>query len=172
MNVLPKYILLKKINQFLKLIKLFMNIYLKKHLFKIRRSKSLIFLLNLIFLIHIYKKSFILLSLYKITLMATIFFKKFSVKYKQHFKVNFPKCSEQNMCSQRVSDFMSREFREQKIIKNRHAKVVAYPQNDVRELALIMKDIRIDYVPVVSSPWNKKQIGVLELNKIKVFLND
>lgn len=76
------------------------------------------------------------------------------------------------MNSQRVSEFMSREIREQKIKKSNYASIVAYPQNDVREIAKIMTDIRIEYLPVLFSPWNKKLVGFIELNKIRVFLND
>lgn len=76
------------------------------------------------------------------------------------------------MSSQRVSEFMSRGIRERKIAKNEFASIVAYPQNDVRELAKIMEDIRIDCLPVLFSPWNKKLVGFIEFNKIRVFLND
>lgn len=76
------------------------------------------------------------------------------------------------MNSQRVSEFMSRGLHEQKIAKNSYASIVAYPQNDVREIAKIMNDIRVDYLPVLFSPWNKKLVGFIELNKISVFLND
>lgn len=76
------------------------------------------------------------------------------------------------MSSQSVREFMSRGFREQKFLKPNYQSVVAYPQNNVRELAKIMNDIRMESLPVLSSPWNKKIVGVIELNKIKVFLND
>jgi len=76
------------------------------------------------------------------------------------------------MNSQRVSEFMSRGFDEQKIEKTKYASIVAYPQNDVREIAKIMNDIRIEYLPVLFSPWNRKLVGFIELNKISVFLND
>jgi len=76
------------------------------------------------------------------------------------------------MNSQRVSEFMSREFREQKITKKHYASIVAYPQNNVREIAKIMNDIRIEYLPVLFSPWNKKQVGFIELNKIRFLLNE
>lgn len=76
------------------------------------------------------------------------------------------------MSSQRVSEFMSRKIHEQKITKKGFSNIVAYPQNDVRELARIMTDIRIECLPVLSSPWNKKLVGFIELNKIRVFLND
>ena len=74
--------------------------------------------------------------------------------------------------SQRVSEFMSREIREQKTTKKNYASVVAYPQNDIREIAKIMTDIKIEYLPVLFSPWNKKLVGFIELNKIRVFLNE
>lgn len=76
------------------------------------------------------------------------------------------------MNSQRVSEFMSHELREQKITTNKFVNIVAYPQNDVRELARIMTDIKIECLPVFSSPWNKTIVGFIELNKIRVFLND
>lgn len=76
------------------------------------------------------------------------------------------------MSSQNVSEFMSRKICEQKIFKDKFSTIVAYPQNDARELARIMTDIRIDCMPVLSSPWNRKLIGFIELNKIRVFLND
>ncbi|MFA7658867.1 MAG: hypothetical protein WCY19_05490 [Candidatus Gastranaerophilaceae bacterium] len=76
------------------------------------------------------------------------------------------------MSSQRVSEFMSRKLCEQKITQNQFTNIVAYPQNDARELARIMTDIRIECLPVLFSPWNRKLIGFIELNKIKVFLND
>lgn len=76
------------------------------------------------------------------------------------------------MNSQRVSDFMSREICEQKFCRSSSACVVAYPQNNVREIAKIMTDIRIEYLPVLFSPWNKKLVGFIELNKIRIFLND
>lgn len=76
------------------------------------------------------------------------------------------------MNSQRVSDFMSQNFREQKHAKKNYTSIVAYPQNDVKEIAKIMEDISIDFLPVFSSPWNKKLVGIIELKKIKVFLNE
>lgn len=76
------------------------------------------------------------------------------------------------MNSQRVSEFMSREICEPKNRKRAYSDVVAYPQNDARELAKIMTDIKIECIPVVFSPWNKKLVGFIELNKIRVFLND
>lgn len=76
------------------------------------------------------------------------------------------------MNSQRVSEFMSRKIDEQKFSKNKFASIVTYPQNSVRELASIMRDIQIECLPVFFSPWNRKIIGFIELNKISVFLND
>lgn len=76
------------------------------------------------------------------------------------------------MNSQRVCDFMSHEVCEQKFANSKFVNIVAYPQNDVRELAKIMTDIKVEYLPVLFSPWNRKQIGFIELNKIRVFLND
>jgi len=76
------------------------------------------------------------------------------------------------MNSQRVSEFMSREIREQKNVKNGFKQVAAYPQNNVRDIARIMSDIKIDCLPVFLSPWKKELVGFIELNKIRVFLND
>lgn len=76
------------------------------------------------------------------------------------------------MNSKIVSEFMSRGICEQQLMKNSFTSVVAYPQNDVRELAKIMEDIRIDCLPVLFSPWNKTLVGFIELSKIRVFLND
>lgn len=76
------------------------------------------------------------------------------------------------MNSQRVCEFMSREFNEQKAAKKKFSSIVAYQQNDVREIAKIMSDIRVDSLPVLLSPWNKKLVGIIELNKIKFVLND
>ncbi len=75
------------------------------------------------------------------------------------------------MNSQRVCEFMSRNFSEQKIT-NKYSSIIVYPQNNAREIAKIMADIRIDYLPVLFSPWNKKLIGIIELNKIKSMLKD
>lgn len=71
-----------------------------------------------------------------------------------------------------VSDFMSRKSSLLEIFEQSISKIIAYPQNDVREVAKIMRDIEVDCIPVASSPWNKKVIGVIQFNKIKVFLND
>lgn len=76
------------------------------------------------------------------------------------------------MNGQRVSEFMSRDICEQKTSKSRYTSIVVYPQNDVRELAKIMTDIKVECLPVLFSPWNRKLIGFIELNKIRVFLND
>lgn len=76
------------------------------------------------------------------------------------------------MNSQTVSEFMSRKICDRKKAVNEQGRVFAYPQNDVKELAKIMRDIRIDYVPVLSSPWNRKLVGFIELNKIRAFLQD
>lgn len=76
------------------------------------------------------------------------------------------------MSSQRVSEFMSRDIDEQKITASKYMSIVAYPQNDVRELAKIMSDINVERLPVLFSPWNKKLIGFIELKKIKAFLRD
>lgn len=76
------------------------------------------------------------------------------------------------MSSQRVSEFMSRKICSPKIFKNDFLGIFVYPQNDARELARIMMDIKIDTLPVFSSPWNKKQIGCVNLNQIRVLLKD
>jgi predicted transcriptional regulator len=76
------------------------------------------------------------------------------------------------MSSQQVCEFMSENIRENKIKTNKLFNIVAYPQNNVREIAQIMSDIKIECLPIFSSPWNKKIIGFIELNKIKVFLKD
>jgi len=76
------------------------------------------------------------------------------------------------MNGQRVGEFMSRQLREHKRIQKQFSTIVAYPQNDARELAKIMTDIKVECLPVLFSPWNKKLIGFIELNKIQVFLND
>lgn len=76
------------------------------------------------------------------------------------------------MNSQTVSEFMSRKICDRKKAVSEPGRVFAYPQNDVKELAKIMRDIRIDYVPVLSSPWNRKLVGFIELNKIRAFLQD
>lgn len=78
----------------------------------------------------------------------------------------------QNMNSQRVSEFMSHDVCEQEIPKTNFYSVVAYPQNNVRELAKIMRDINIERLPVLFSPWDKKLVGFIEFNKIRVFLKD
>lgn len=72
----------------------------------------------------------------------------------------------------RVSEFMSSKRSATRFVDNEFKKIVAYPQNDVRDIAKIMKDINIDCIPVVFSPWNKKLIGFIELNKISVLIND
>jgi hypothetical protein len=76
------------------------------------------------------------------------------------------------MNSQRVSEFMSRDVCEQEISKNKFANIVAYPQNNVIELARIMRDINVERLPVLFSPWDRKLVGFIEFNKIRVFLND
>lgn len=71
----------------------------------------------------------------------------------------------------RVSEFMSNSGSLSKMFDGL-TRIVAYPQNDVREIARIMMDIKIDRMPVLFSPWNKKLVGFIELNKISAFLND
>lgn len=76
------------------------------------------------------------------------------------------------MNSQRVSEFMSHDVCEQKLPQNKFGNIVAYPQNNVIELAKIMKDIQVECLPVFSSPWDKKVVGFIELDKIKAFAKD
>ena len=61
----------------------------------------------------------------------------------------------------RVCDYMTQGITE--------SDITVYPQNDIIEIANIMLDTNIDAVKVALSPWNKKCIGVLELNKIRGF---
>ena len=72
----------------------------------------------------------------------------------------------------RVSEFMSLKSSTQIFCGNESSKIVAYPQNDIRDIAKIMKDNKIDCIPVLFSPWNKKLIGFVELNKIRLLLNN
>lgn len=74
--------------------------------------------------------------------------------------------------SQSVSEYMSRVICHRKAAKSKYMSIAAYPQNDARELARIMADIQVDCLPVFFSPWNKKLIGFIELNKLKVLMND
>lgn len=77
-----------------------------------------------------------------------------------------------NMTKQKVSEFMSYEICDgQKFRRNPNVDIFAYPQNNVREIAKIMTDIRIDCLPVLASPWNKKLTGFIKLSQIKVFLD-
>lgn len=76
------------------------------------------------------------------------------------------------MNSQRVSEFMSRDIREQDIPQTKFTNIVAYPQNNVTELAKIMKDIQVECLPVFSSPWDKKVVGFIEFDKISAFVKD
>lgn len=76
------------------------------------------------------------------------------------------------MNGQRVSEFMSHDVCELKLPQNKMGNIVAYPQNNVRELAKIMTDIQVECLPVFSSPWDKKVVGFIELNKISAFLQD
>lgn len=72
----------------------------------------------------------------------------------------------------RVSEFMSRKSSVQKIVKNGFTMIFAYPQNDAREVAMIMKDIKINRMPVLSSPWDKKLVGFIDFNKISALIVD
>lgn len=75
------------------------------------------------------------------------------------------------MSSQSVSEFMSREICEQEIPQKNFVSIVAYPQNNVIELARIMAELGIDSLPVLFSPWNKKPIGSIKLKKIRNLVN-
>ena len=75
-------------------------------------------------------------------------------------------------CSVRVCDVMSRRSSVQDFMDRKISKVFAYPQNDIREVAKIMSDTKIDFVPVLFSPWNKKLVGFIEFKKVSSFLND
>lgn len=76
------------------------------------------------------------------------------------------------MNSQRVSEFMSREVCEQTFPENNPKNIVAYPQNNVIELAKIMAEFGLKSLPVLSSPWDKKPIGSIKLNKkLKKLIN-
>lgn len=72
----------------------------------------------------------------------------------------------------RVSKFMSTKNHLRNMFGHELAKIVAYPQNDVREVARIMRDVKMECIPVVFSPWNKKLVGFLELEKISVLIAD
>lgn len=76
------------------------------------------------------------------------------------------------MNSQRVCDFMSRDVCNRNFGNRQMNKIIVYPQNDAKELAKIMADIRIEALPVFFSPWNRRPIGVIEFNKLRVLLND
>jgi predicted transcriptional regulator len=75
---------------------------------------------------------------------------------------------------ERVSDFMSKRtcLSKRKINCNSFCSIVAYPQNFVKDIAKVMQDVKIDCIPVIFSPWNKRQIGFIELKEIKSFLNE
>ncbi|MBP7212497.1 hypothetical protein KBA27_06650 [bacterium] len=70
----------------------------------------------------------------------------------------------------RVSDFITKK--PHKSICESFSKIVAYPQNYVKDIANIMRDVQIEIIPVFYSPWNKKQVGFIELKDISSFLND
>lgn len=72
----------------------------------------------------------------------------------------------------KVSEYMSHKNSVRKMVGNGLSKVFAYPQNDAREVAKIMMDIKIDKMPVLFSPWNKKLVGFIELNKLRAILKD
>ena len=46
-------------------------------------------------------------------------------------------------------------------------KIVAYPQSNIDEILSVMEDAKIDYIPVIKSPWCKKIIGFLKKNELK-----
>ena len=72
----------------------------------------------------------------------------------------------------KVSEFMSHEVPVREIVCEGFSKIFAYPQNDVRTVARIMMDIKMDKIPVLFSPWDKKLVGFIELNKLGAFIND
>jgi len=67
---------------------------------------------------------------------------------------------------------MSHENSVKNLLKKGFNKVFTYPQSDAREVAKIMADINTDSLPVLLSPWSKKLVGIIELRKIKKFLDD
>jgi len=71
----------------------------------------------------------------------------------------------------RVSELMSRKSPVQKIVEKGFNKIFAYPQTDAREVARIMRDIKIDCLPVLFSPWNRKLVGFIEFNQVSAFLD-
>lgn len=54
--------------------------------------------------------------------------------------------------------------------KNTAQRILAYPQTDRQELALIMKLLNLKYVQIVKSPWNQELIGIIKLSDIKEFV--
>lgn len=70
------------------------------------------------------------------------------------------------MSGQRVSEFMSRKICDKSFLNSTKFGIVVYPQNDARELAQIMADVKIDRLPVVFSPWNRKTIGCVCLDSL------
>lgn len=72
----------------------------------------------------------------------------------------------------RVSDYMSHKDSVNDTLRCQFANIVAYPQNNVRDVAKIMKDVKVDCLPVLSSPWNKKLVGFIKLSNIQVVLNE
>ncbi len=47
------------------------------------------------------------------------------------------------------------------------ATIVAYPQNSISVIANIMKEVNLQSIPVLESPWNKKIIGIIKYDTIK-----
>lgn len=72
--------------------------------------------------------------------------------------------------SARVCEFMSPNSRSKKFIDTKEPIVFAYPQNYARDVAKIMKDIKLSKIPVLLSPWNRRLIGFVEFKKISAFL--
>ncbi len=52
-------------------------------------------------------------------------------------------------------------------IKNSNQSIIAYPQTDRQELALIMKLLNLKQVQVAKSPWNKELIGIIKLSDLE-----
>lgn len=68
-----------------------------------------------------------------------------------------------------VGDWMSQKLCERKRTKN-SVSIAAYPQNNIKEIAKIMSEASLDYIPVFFSPWNKTLVGFVELSKIQPIL--
>ncbi len=45
--------------------------------------------------------------------------------------------------------------------------IIAYPQNNIDEAFSIMKNMKMKYLPVVKSPWEKKLIGFVSMEELQ-----